>query len=92
MMFLLSSTPNFFYCLRSSAQLYADIDLSPEAKKLLSENKGARTEMLEDSTPGREGLCEKKDLIINKFNTLLRKLGGEELSLNISQVPNPTHT
>jgi hypothetical protein len=48
--------------------------------------------MLEDSTPGREGLCEKKDLIINKFNTLLRKLGGEELSLNISQVPNPTHT
>ena len=41
--------------------------------------------MLEDSTPGRTGLCEKKDLIINKFKTLLRKLGGEELSLNISQ-------
>jgi len=41
--------------------------------------------MLEDSTPGGTGLCEKKDLIINKFNTLLMKLGGEELSLNISQ-------
>ena len=28
-----------FDCLWSSAQLYTDIDLSPEAKKLLSENK-----------------------------------------------------
>lgn len=34
--------------------------------------------------PGDSRLCEKKDLILGKFDQLLRKLGGEELSLNIS--------
>ena len=29
-------------------------------------------------------LCAKKDIIIKKFDDLLRKLGGEELALNIS--------
>jgi len=48
----------------------------------------ARTEMLSDDTtmlaPGDSHLCQKKDLILSKFDQLLRKLGGEELSLNIS--------
>jgi len=34
--------------------------------------------------PGDSRLCDKKDLILSKFDQLLRKLGGEELSLNIS--------
>lgn len=34
--------------------------------------------------PGDSRLCAKKDLILGKFDQLLRKLGGEELSLNIS--------
>ena len=34
--------------------------------------------------PGDSKLCEKKDIILDKFDQLLRKLGGEELSLNIS--------
>ena len=34
--------------------------------------------------PGDSHLCEKKDVILSKFDQLLRKLGGEELSLNIS--------
>jgi len=34
--------------------------------------------------PGDSRLCEKKDVILGKFDQLLRKLGGEELSLNIS--------
>jgi len=29
-------------------------------------------------------LCQKKDLIIQKFDELLKKLGGEELSANIT--------
>ena len=29
-------------------------------------------------------LCKKKDLIIEKFDELLKKLGGEELSANIT--------
>lgn len=29
-------------------------------------------------------LCKKKDLIIDKFDELLKKLGGEELSANIT--------
>ena len=29
-------------------------------------------------------MCAKKDIILGKFDQLLRKLGGEELSLNIS--------
>lgn len=33
---------------------------------------------------GEGQLCKKKDIIIDKFDQLLRKLGGEELSLNIS--------
>jgi len=33
---------------------------------------------------GESRLCAKKDIIIEKFDQLLRKLGGEELSLNIS--------
>jgi len=33
---------------------------------------------------GESRLCAKKDLILSKFDQLLRKLGGEELSLNIS--------
>jgi hypothetical protein len=33
---------------------------------------------------GEGQLCKKKDIIIEKFDQLLRKLGGEELSLNIS--------
>jgi hypothetical protein len=49
---------------------------------------GARTQMLSDDTtmlaPGDSRLCEKKDVILGKFDQLLRKLGGEELSLNIS--------
>jgi hypothetical protein len=33
---------------------------------------------------GDSRLCDKKDVILQKFDQLLRKLGGEELSLNIS--------
>jgi hypothetical protein len=63
--------------------------LSPQALKLLAqENKGAKTDMLSDDfqmlAPGDSHLCQKKDLILSKFDQLLRKLGGEELSLNIS--------
>ena len=29
-------------------------------------------------------LCQKKDIIIQKFDELLKKLGGEELSANIT--------
>jgi len=35
--------------------------------------------LVDDST-----LCAKKDIIISKFDQLLKKLGGEELALNIS--------
>jgi len=51
----------------------------------------ARTMMLADapkvpeqSLEGKSLLCEKKDVIIEKFDQLLRKLGGEELSANIT--------
>jgi len=37
------------------------------------------TSLVDDST-----LCAKKDIIISKFDQLLKKLGGEELALNIS--------
>lgn len=33
---------------------------------------------------GESLLCKKKDLIIEKFDELLKKLGGEELSANIT--------
>ena len=33
---------------------------------------------------GSSKLCEKKQLIIDKFDELLKKLGGEELSANIT--------
>ena len=40
-----------------------------------------KTQML---AAGDSRLCDKKDVILEKFDQLLRKLGGEELSLNIS--------
>eukprot|EP00960_Hanusia_phi_P071355 767531-Hanusia_phi.AAC.5 len=43
---------------------------------------GATT--LQDSTGSDSKLCAKKDVIIEKLDQLLRKLGGEELSLNIT--------
>jgi len=64
--------------------------LSSTALKLLAqESKGAKTDMLSEGfaqmlAPGDSRLCDKKDLILSKFDQLLRKLGGEELSLNIS--------
>jgi hypothetical protein len=60
--------------------------LSPQAVKLLSQNKGKKTQMLSQTTEleGGSHLCAKKDIILGKFDQLLRKLGGEELSLNIS--------
>jgi hypothetical protein len=63
--------------------------LSPQAMELLAENRGkgkALTELLSDTMldEGEGQLCKKKDIIIDKFDQLLRKLGGEELSLNIS--------
>ena len=36
------------------------------------------------SGAGASLLCQKKDLIIEKFDELLKKLGGEELSANIT--------
>jgi len=60
---------------------------SPQAMKLLAENRGkGKTQMLSDTMldAGESRLCAKKDIIIEKFDQLLRKLGGEELSLNIS--------
>jgi len=60
---------------------------SPQAMKLLADNRGkGKTEMLSDTMldEGEGQLCKKKDIIIEKFDQLLRKLGGEELSLNIS--------
>jgi len=55
----------------------------------------ARTMMLAGSSPsivstdgqalvGGSMLCQKKDIIIEKFDQLLKKLGGEELSANIT--------
>jgi alkylhydroperoxidase/carboxymuconolactone decarboxylase family protein YurZ len=51
-------------------QMLADMDSSVEFHT---------TSLADDST-----LCAKKDLIMAKFDQLLKKLGGEELSLNIS--------
>jgi len=63
-------------------------ELSPAAMELLAANQGKKTEMLSARltmlAPGDSKLCEKKDIILDKFDQLLRKLGGEELSLNIS--------
>jgi len=75
-----------------SMSLLADEALSPEAAKLLQESQGpqgARTMMLTQTANtmlegGESRLCAKKDVILDKFDQLLRKLGGEELSLNIS--------
>ena len=39
---------------------------------------------LEGEEGGVSLLCQKKDIIIQKFDELLRKLGGEELSANIT--------
>eukprot|EP00277_Geminigera_cryophila_P043212 CAMPEP_0173075768 /NCGR_PEP_ID=MMETSP1102-20130122/11899_1 /TAXON_ID=49646 /ORGANISM="Geminigera sp., Strain Caron Lab Isolate" /LENGTH=486 /DNA_ID=CAMNT_0013945271 /DNA_START=186 /DNA_END=1646 /DNA_ORIENTATION=+ len=55
-------------------------------------HESARTEMLVGSLRSKvqildasdSKLCAKKDIIIQKFDDLLRKLGGEELALNIS--------
>lgn len=57
---------------------------------------GAREQMLADFSRGRGSsvdmtlaednslLCQKKDIIIEKFDQLLKKLGGEELAANIT--------
>merc|ERR1719352_1532389 len=59
--------------------------LSSEAQKLLAQG-GAKTQMLSGTmlAAGDSRLCDKKGVILEKFDQLLRKLGGEELSLNIS--------
>merc|ERR1712010_345680 len=46
----------------------------------------SKTQMLSGTmlAAGDSRLCDKKDVILEKFDQLLRKLGGEELSLNIS--------
>lgn len=60
-----------------------------ETAQLMGANKAA-TMMLAMRPPQRESLqeesklCEKKDKIIGLFDTLLAKLGGEELSANIT--------
>jgi len=41
------------------------------------------TEQLRDGARGDDALCGKRQLIIDKFDALLKKLGGEELSLKI---------
>jgi len=57
---------------------------------LLDMPENARTQMLADmnfhttSLVDDSTLCAKKDIIISKFDQLLKKLGGEELALNIS--------
>merc|ERR1712216_709350 len=62
----------------------ANMALSSEAQKLLAQG-GAKTQMLSGTMlAGDSRLCDKKDVILEKFDQLLRKLGGEELSLNIS--------
>ena len=38
----------------------------------------------DDAPGGESALCQKKDLIISKFDELLKKLNGEELSANIT--------
>ena len=64
---------------------------SPSTLLDLDDGKGARTQMLAEGYPriGTElaedsTLCKKKDYIIEKFDQLLKKLGGEELSANIT--------
>ena len=37
-----------------------------------------------DAGGGESALCQKKDIIISKFDELLKKLNGEELSANIT--------
>jgi len=44
----------------------------------------SRREPDEAPAGGESALCEKKDLIISKFDELLKKLNGEELSANIT--------
>jgi len=64
--------------------------LGPDS--VMGSQESARTEMLVGSIRSRmqilgasdSKLCAKKDLIIKKFDDLLKKLGGEELALNIS--------
>jgi len=41
------------------------------------------SEQLRDGARGDDALCGKRQLIIDKFDALLKKLGGEELSLKI---------
>jgi len=65
---------------------------SADAELSAAISEGARTEMLVGGLRSRvqilgasdSKLCAKKDIIIKKFDDLLRKLGGEELALNIS--------
>ncbi|EKX41184.1 hypothetical protein GUITHDRAFT_112658 [Guillardia theta CCMP2712] len=64
---------------------------SPSTLLDLDDGEGAKTQMLAEGYPrlGTElaedsTLCKKKDYIIEKFDQLLKKLGGEELSANIT--------
>ena len=65
---------------------------SMDPHSAMTSQESARTEMLVGSIRSRvqilgasdSKLCAKKDIIIQKFDELLKKLGGEELALNIS--------
>ena len=54
--------------------------------QMLADAFGHQTQQLEDPPPATSGslLCEKRAKIIALFDTLLAKLGGEELSANIT--------
>jgi len=81
------------YMLANGDRLSSD-DALKEIKKfnedhaaILDEPQGARTQMLSympQSLAGKSLLCEKRARIIELFDQLLAKLGGEELSANIT--------
>eukprot|EP00960_Hanusia_phi_P071356 767531-Hanusia_phi.AAC.6 len=74
----------------STAQMSQLID-TWQKNPIMLEVAKSRTQMLAPASPahqselqGESNLCMKKDVIIQKLDQLLKKLGGEELSLNIT--------
>ena len=76
---------------KMSAAQVSQLIQSWQKNPIMLEVAKSRTQMLAPAAPaykseleGESSLCAKQDVIIQKLDQLLKKLGGEELSLNIT--------
>ncbi|EKX44423.1 hypothetical protein GUITHDRAFT_139678 [Guillardia theta CCMP2712] len=76
---------------KMSAAQVSQLIQSWQKNPIMLEVAKSRTQMLAPAAPahkseleGESSLCTKQDVIIQKLDQLLKKLGGEELSLNIT--------